>query len=165
MARPLIATLTFSLLLFAACRNPDVQEDAIVHPPDTAVVDEPLIDPGQVDPRHDPAVDEVASEREARRVILQDPVVVEAQVMEVDGTVRITAVVTEQGAERAEFKAEQFVAAAMRELELGGRTEGPETLMGPSRLAYEVRLADQEGTEVFAGFKAPDADSFTEPAR
>lgn len=164
MQRHVVPVLLLTLLLLSACRNPDVAEDQVVMPPDTAVVDEPLIDPGEVDPQTPPGDTRTAAEMQARQTILEDVNVVEAQVLEIDGIVRITAVLTPEGVDRAELKAEQFVAAAMRHLERAGSTPDAEDLLGPSRLGYDVTLRDREQETVFSGFKSPDASEFVQPS-
>jgi hypothetical protein len=145
-------------LLLAACRNPDVREDPYVESPDTLAVEGPLYDPDEVDPGDRPASEHSAEEAEARRTLLGDVNTLEAQVIVVGDVVRITAVLDEQGAEAAERKAEQFVAAAARHIERRAGTDaGAEDILGPTNLTYEVLLNDRDGNEVFAGTKAPGA--------
>lgn len=151
--RILSATLVL-LLLLVGCRNPDVRDETFIEPPDTAVVDEPLYDPTQVDPFDQPGAAQDAAEIQARRTILQDPLVREAQVAFVDDTVRVTAVLADEGVGDARIKGEQFVTEAFRQIERPGTTPGAQPL-GPSRYAYWVSIRDLQGNVVFEGIKGP----------
>jgi hypothetical protein len=148
------SVVLIAILVIAGCRNPDVREEPFSEAPDTAAVAEPLYDPAEAQPGDLPGTAQGAAEIEARRTMLQDPSVREAQVVFVRDTVRVTAVLTEAGAAEAAIKAQQFVVEAFRQIERPGTTPGPDPL-GPSRYAYFVSLRDLEGEILFEGVKGP----------
>jgi hypothetical protein len=159
MTSRLVTLLLIFPLMLTACRNPDVRERATLQPPDTAVVDDHLTDPAELDEER--GIAQQAGELEARRTMLQDPMVREAQVLQVQDTVRVTAVIVDQAVADAELKARQFVIAAYRHLERPGTTEGTDVL-GPSRYTYTVTLRDPAGETVFSGIKERQASEIRE---
>jgi hypothetical protein len=159
MTSRLVVFLLILPLVLAACRNPDVREHSTLQSPDTAVVDDLLTDPAELDAER--GVAQQAGELEARRTMLQDPMVREAQVLQVQDTVRVTAVLVDQAVGDAELKARQFVIAAYRHLERPGTTEGTDGL-GPSRYTYTVTLRDPAGETVFSGIKERQASEIRE---
>jgi hypothetical protein len=157
--RALAVLLPASLLVLTGCRQPTpTGEEAFDAPPDTAVVSDPMYDP-----------EGFAGEWEtsARTVILRDESVRDAQVILVDDVVRITAALApgatgelpDEGVLR--LKAQQFVLAAMREIERPGVTTGTD-MLAPTRHPYHVSLRGTDGETLYEAEKPAAASDLVE---